>query len=79
MVKVSVVVEKVKLVAIHPQNNSYPIVTAKVNTLTFTYNMLQDHDEMGLNMGNFRVFDNTNYPRTHDPSVTYPYGQRLTQ
>ena len=72
MVKVKIDVDQVKLLAIHTQNSTYPILTAKASRVVFETNLMQDHDEMKGHLGNFTIYDNTNHPFTVDPRRTYP-------
>ena len=64
--RVKVSIEKIDIVCIHPQNDSYPIITKKIDKMELLYDSMFDHDVFNGNIGNFRVFDNTNYPRTLD-------------
>ena len=74
VIMIRVAVQKIKIVCIHPQNDSYPIFTAKANGMYMDFNMHQDHDHYTGSLGNFKVCDNTSYPYTLDPTVNYPKG-----
>lgn len=37
-------VDKIKIVCIHPQNDSFPVFTKKIDMLKMNYNSHQDHD-----------------------------------
>ena len=69
--RVIVTIEKIDIVCIHPQNDSYPIITKKIDQMQMTYDSLFDHDVFDGNIGNFRIFDNTNYPKTLDPHRSF--------
>lgn len=60
-------VRKIKIVCIHPQNDSMPVFTQKFDGLKACYSSFQDHDTVEGQIQNFRILDNTNYPRTLDP------------
>jgi hypothetical protein len=77
MMSVRMHVEKIKIVCIHPQNDSFPVFTKKFDQLKITYNSFQDHDSFEGQMGNFRVLDNTNYPRTLDPFKNYSNSDKI--
>lgn len=72
-------VQKIKFVCIHPQNNSFPIFTKKIDQLSVLYDSFQDHDKLTGKLGNFRVYDNTNYPRTLDPYKNYSQMENTPQ
>ena len=69
LVRVKVSIEQLKLVCIHPQNHTYPLFTAKADRFVLRINMHHDHDVYAGSLGDFRVFDNTLWPRTIDPRI----------
>ena len=75
-VVVKILLEKLKLVCIHPQNDSYPIFTAKADQIECEYAMFRDHDTYSGHLGNFKLQDNTRYPNTLSPRVNYPRGSK---
>ena len=74
---VKLYVEKIKIVCIHPQNDSFPVFTKKIDKLKINYDSYQDHDIFDGQIGNFRVLDNTNYPRTLDPYQNYDNNEKI--
>jgi hypothetical protein len=60
-----------KLVLIHPLNCTYPIATIAVGDTIFNYSMFYDHDICDGKLGNLKIFDNTSYPETLDPTTLY--------
>lgn len=60
-------IEKIKLVCIHPQNDSLPVFTMKIDLCRMKYDSYLDHDTIDSTIANVRIFDNTNYPNTLDP------------
>jgi hypothetical protein len=70
-------IEKVKIIGIHPQNSSYPILTAKASEMNLNFDMHQDHDHYIGFMSDFSVFDNTSYPYTLDPTINYEKGSLI--
>ena len=48
-----------------------PVFTIKVDCMKINYLSYVDHDNLSGHIGNFRIFDNTNYPKTLDPSKQY--------
>lgn len=77
MMSVKMHVEKIKFVCIHPQNDSFPVFTKKFDQLRIAYDSYQDHDSFEGQIGNFRVLDNTNYPRTLDPYKNYGSSDKI--
>lgn len=77
VVVVKVVLEQLKLVCIHPQNDSYPIFTAKASGIECDYEMHRDHDTYSGHLENFKILDNTRYPNTLSPLQTYPSGSKV--
>lgn len=76
MMVVKIFLEKLKLVCIHPQNDSYPIFTAKAENIDCEYAMFRDHDTYSGHLGSFKLLDNTRYPNTLPPRVNYPRGSK---
>ena len=68
--------EQLKLVCIHPQNDSYPVFTAKAESIEFDYSMFRDHDTYSGHLGRFKLLDNTRYPNTLSPKANYPKGSK---
>jgi hypothetical protein len=44
MMSVKLYVEKIKIVCIHPQNDSFPVFTKKIDKMRINYDSYQDHD-----------------------------------
>jgi hypothetical protein len=44
LMSVKMQVDKIKIVCIHPQNDSFPVFTKKIDMLKMNYNSHQDHD-----------------------------------
>lgn len=42
--KVKVTIDKIDIVCIHPQNDSYPIFTKKIDKMELMYDSFFDHD-----------------------------------
>ena len=74
---VKLFVEKIKIVCIHPQNDSFPVFTKKFDKLRINYDSYQDHDTFVGQIGNFRVLDNTSYPRTLNPYHCYESSEKI--
>ena len=66
-------VQKIKLVCIHSQNNTYPVFTAKAKNFNFNFIMQADHDIYQIKLGCFKLLDNTRYPNTLSPLKNYNY------
>ena len=46
LMSVKMQVDKIKIVCIHPQNDSFPVFTKKIDMLKMNYNSHQDHDSL---------------------------------
>ena len=62
---------QLKAVFIHPDNHTYPVFTMRLYQLALDFQKLQDHDDIGISINNFQIFDNLRYPCTLDPHVEY--------
>ena len=69
--RVIVEIESLKVMCLHPQNDTYPIFSAIANNFTYDYKMFFDHDTHHLIMRTLEVLDHTQYPNTLDPKKTY--------
>lgn len=76
-VAVHLSVEEVSLVALHAQNDSYPVFSLQVEQWDMDYRELHDHDEFSIKLGAFRLCDTTNYPNTLDPRRSYGVAAQL--
>ena len=77
MIKVEARFEQLCFVCIHPNNDTYPIFTVILDQTVIDYRAMFDHDEIDVKMGNLQIKDNTNYPRTIDPTVRYDSKSKL--
>jgi hypothetical protein len=68
---VKVNLHKMKFICIHPQNDSMPVFTMKLDSVKLNYGSYADHDVIDGQLANFRIFDNTNYPNTLNPYKQY--------
>lgn len=50
---------------------TYPISTFSFGKTDINYTMFFDHDMYQGSMGDFKIFDHTNYPNTLDPTREY--------
>jgi hypothetical protein len=78
-VAVHLSMEEVSLVALHAQNDSYPVFSLQVEQWDLDYRELHDHDEFSIKLGAFRLFDTTNYPNTLDPKRSYGTTEQLLE
>ena len=69
--KIVVKIESLNMICMHPQNDSYPIFSLHADGMSHDMDMKFDHDDHVLKIVNFRLDDNSNYPRTLDPTVIY--------
>jgi hypothetical protein len=74
LVKVKANLKAIKLILIHPLNYTYPFATISLGQTEINYSMHFDHDVYMGKMGNLKIFDNTNYPKTLDPTIKYQEG-----
>lgn len=63
--------KSLNIVCIHPNNDTYPIFTIQLTKKQLEFKSMIDHDEVRMKMGNMSICDNTHYPRTFDPTLTY--------
>lgn len=71
LLKVNINLAYLESVFIHPDNNSYPIFSIKVEETNVDYWKKCDHDQINLKVKNLQIFDNTSYPQTLDPVQRY--------
>ena len=71
LMRVTTKLDRLKIVLIHPINQTYPIFTMSFGKFELDYQMYYDHDLYRGSIGDFRIYDNTNYPLTLDPSKIY--------
>ena len=64
-------IKQLNVVCIHPNNDSYPILTIKLTKKLLEFKGMFDHDEIMMNIGNLTISDNTCYPKTLDPLHIY--------
>jgi hypothetical protein len=65
------------MVCVHPNNDTYPVFSIKLNDMQVKYMSKFDHDEVDVQMGNLQIIDHTCYPQTLDPSKQYPVDAEL--
>ena len=70
-------VESIKIVCIHPIYNTYPIATFGFGKTKIKYSMFYDHDIFEGEMGDFKIYDHTNFPNTLDPTRVYQKEEKM--
>eukprot|EP00347_Sterkiella_histriomuscorum_P000566 403375355 len=71
LVKVNCRLDNLKIVLIHPINETYPISSLMLGRFQLDYEMCFDHDSYQGSFGEFKIYDHTNFPLTLDPRKTY--------
>lgn len=71
LVKVNARLDSLKVVLIHPINETYPISSLMLEKFLLDYDMCFDHDSYNGSIGEFKIYDHTNFPLTLDPRKTY--------
>ena len=61
----------IEAIAIHPDNNTYPIFSLNVQETSVDYMKKCDYSQIDVKIQNVQLFDNTQYPNTLDPSLQY--------
>lgn len=59
LMRVFVKIDSLKLMCLHPQNDSYPIFSAISDNFSFDYKMHFDHDTHHLVMQTLEILDHT--------------------
>lgn len=70
-------VGKLTLLAIHPQNDTYPLFTFQISNFGLYFGMHVDHDSYRASVDSFKILDHTMSPNTLDPSKDYKVGSML--
>jgi hypothetical protein len=71
LMSVTVGCKQLKIVCIHPKNDSYPIFSIVLQKKVVKFLSKFDHDEISVKLGNMEIIDHTNYPKTLDPTKKY--------
>lgn len=71
LVKVNTRLDHLKIVLIHPINETYPISSLILGRFMLDYDMSFDHDSYKGSFGEFKIYDHTNFPLTLDPRKTF--------
>lgn len=77
LIKVEAEVQSLTLVAMHPQNDTYPIFSAQIDLFRFNFNMHFDHDVHEILMHSIAISDHTCYPKTLDPATRYSAADKM--
>ena len=75
--KINVAINQLVLVCMHPLNDTFPIFTAHADGFSHDLEMHFDHDTHLTRMENFKLDDNSNYPRTLDPTIIYTQEDKI--
>ncbi|CDW90143.1 vacuolar protein sorting-associated protein vps13 [Stylonychia lemnae] len=71
LMKVKAKLDLLKIVLIHPINQTYPIATISLGKFDINYHMCYDHDIYKGKFDEFKIYDHTNFPLTLDPRKNY--------
>ena len=67
----TVKLEAVHMVCLHPANNTYAMFTVVLSFLENAVMIGGGEKELILSVKNLQIFDNTQFPETLDPEVAY--------
>ena len=71
VMNINISFQTLKLMCLHPQNDSYPIFSANLAAFSIDIDKFFDHDTYGITIKTLELVDHTEYPNTLDPENVY--------